>query len=235
MPDSPPRLIVTIDGPAGTGKSAVSQQLAERLGLDCLDTGAMYRCVSLLALRCGVDPADEVGLMRLIDTHTIDFDWQCYPPAILLDKQPVEGEIRTGDVGRVVSIVAAIAPVRTAMVERQRAIADVHPRLVSEGRDQGSVVFPDAEVRFFLTADPEIRIQRRVRQLESRGRKVNVDAIRAEIEGRDTLDSTRAVGPLMCPVGAIEIDTSAVGLVGVVEQLEQAVRSCVSNAILRPC
>jgi cytidylate kinase len=235
MSDSPPRLIVTIDGPAGTGKSAVSQQLAERLGLDCLDTGAMYRCVALLALRTNLDPADEAGLMKLIETHTIGFDWEPHPPTILLDEEPVEGDIRTGDVGRVVSIVAALPKVRGAMVQRQRAIADAHPRLVSEGRDQGSVVFPDAEVRFFVTADAEIRIQRRVRQLESRGRTVDVAAIRAEIEGRDSLDSSRAVGPLVCPVGAIAIDTSAVGLVGVVEQLEQAVRSRVSEAVLRPC
>ncbi|MDP7028706.1 MAG: (d)CMP kinase [Phycisphaerales bacterium] len=230
-----PRLIVTIDGPAGTGKSAASHMLAERLGIDCLDTGAMYRCVSVLALRTGADPSDPRDLMPLIEAHAIDFDWTADPPVVRIDSVPAEQDIRTADVGRTVSIVAAVPEVRKAMVQAQRDIAAEHPRLVSEGRDQGSVVFPDADVRFFLTAEPAVRARRRVAQLEARGWAVDAAAIRSEIEGRDAIDSTRTVGPLVCPEGAIEIDTTSLDLGEVVDALEREVRNRVGKAVAPPC
>jgi len=228
-------LIVTIDGPAGTGKSAAAHALAANLGIDCLDTGAMYRCVSVLALRAGVDPASAAAIMPLIDAHHIDFDWTADPPMVRIDGEPAEHEIRTAEVGQTVSIVAAVPRVRAAMVQAQRDIADEHPRLVSEGRDQGSVVFPDANVRFFLTAEPSVRAARRVAQLEAKGVVVDAVAVRDEIEGRDTIDSTRSVGPLMCPVGAIELDTTSLGLDEVVAALEREVRSRVGDAVSPPC
>ncbi|MDP7070197.1 MAG: (d)CMP kinase [Phycisphaerales bacterium] len=235
MAPHPKRLIVTIDGPAGTGKSAVSGLLADRLGVQCLDTGAMYRSVALLAIRAEADPGDAESLLRLIDRHDIGFDWTQRPPVATIDGSPVEASIRDAEVGRVVSIVAAVPAVRAALVEAQRCIAAERLQLVSEGRDQGSVVFPDAEVRFFLTADPGVRVGRRVMQLQQAGREVDPQAVRAEIDTRDAIDSSRSVGPLMCPEGAIEIDTSALTLDEVVDRLEQEVRSTVADRVRPSC
>ncbi len=230
-----PRLIVTIDGPAGTGKSAASHALAARLGIDCLDTGAMYRCLSVLALRSGGNPASADDLIPLLHAHTIDFDWTVDPPMVRIDGVPAEQDIRTAEVGQAVSLVAAVPDVRKAMVQAQREIARAHPRLVSEGRDQGSVVFPDADVRFFLTAEPGVRTSRRVAQLRARGVPVDGAAVRREIEGRDAIDSSRSVGPLMRPEGAIEIDTTSLELGEVVDILEREVRSRVGGAAAPPC
>lgn len=232
---STPRLIITIDGPAGTGKSTAADQLARRLGLSCLDTGAMYRCVALLAMRGGVDPSDAIGLVDMLGEHSIDFDWSAVPPQILLDGVQVEGDIRSAEVGKVVSLVAAVPEVRESMVAAQRSIAQFHPRLVSEGRDQGSVVFPDAQMRFFLDADVAERARRRVRQLEARASAVDAQAVEAEILARDRMDSTRQVGPLTRPEGAIVIDTSALSLEEVVDRLEQNVRAAVPATVLEPC
>jgi len=235
MPAGDGTLIVTIDGPAGTGKSAVAGMLASRLGLACLDTGAMYRCVALLAIRADVAGEDAEGLLALINAHTIDFDWNQRPPRILLDGVDVEQEIRSPEVGNVVSIVAAVPEVRVAMVASQRQMAASHGRLVSEGRDQGSVVFPDADVRFYLTAEPEIRAARRVRQMQQGGRSVSESLIRREIDRRDAIDSSRSMGPLTRPEGAIEIDTSAHSLEAVVDLLEAAVRSHIADSAHPPC
>ncbi|MCP4758324.1 MAG: (d)CMP kinase [Planctomycetes bacterium] len=235
MAAQPTRLIVTIDGPAGTGKSAVSGLLADRLGIGCLDTGAMYRSVALLAIRTGSDPADAASLLKLIETHDINFDWDSRPPVAMIDGAPVEEFIRSPEVGQVVSIVAAVPAVRAAMVEAQRRIAEKQHQLVSEGRDQGSVVFPDAEVRFFMTADVSIRAARRVLQLQNAGKDVDPAAVRSEIDTRDAIDSSRSVGPLMCPVGAIQVDTSNLTLDEVVDRLETDVRTRLANSVQPPC
>jgi len=229
------RLIVTIDGPAGTGKSAVSGLLADRLGIGCLDTGAMYRSVALLALRTGADPADGPSLLKLIEAHDINFDWDLRPPVVMIDGDPVEALIRSPEIGEIVSIVAAVPVVRAALVEAQRRIAEEQLRLVSEGRDQGSVVFPDAEVRFFLTADASVRANRRVLQLQQAGKSPDPAAVRAEIDTRDAIDSSRSVGPLMCPAGAIQVDTSALTLDEVVDRLERDVRARLADSVQPPC
>ncbi|MCH2140565.1 MAG: (d)CMP kinase [Phycisphaerales bacterium] len=235
MPVNAPKVIVTIDGPAGTGKSSVAGQLADRLGLVCLDTGAMYRCVALLAIRNGVAGDDASALVELMAKHEVGFDWEAVPPRILLDGEDVEEAIRTAEIGQVVSIVAAVPEVREAMVHAQREMAATHGRMVSEGRDQGSVVFPDADVRFYLTASAEIRAERRFRQMEEGGKDVSAEEIRTEINRRDHLDSSRTVGPLICPEGAIEVDTSSRSLEEVVDLLEFEVRSRVDEAAFPPC
>lgn len=221
------RVLVTIDGPAGCGKSSVAGRLARRLGAAVLDTGAMYRAAALLALRCGIAPEEGERIATLLRAHEIRFDWSADPPVILLDGEPVEQEIRSPEVTAAAALVAGQVPVRMAMVAAQRCEASRHPRLVSEGRDQGSVVFPDADVRFFLDAPVETRAQRRARQLVAEGRPADEAAIGVAIRERDRLDRIRSVGPLVRPAGAIEIDTGSLTLEQVVDRLEEEVRRAI--------
>ena len=219
-----PRVIITIDGPAGTGKSTVAHQLAKRLGLEFLDTGAMYRAVALVALEAKIDPRDGSTLASKLEGVDLHFDWSTDPPQLLLDDRNVSQRIRDLDVGGIVSIVASQRPLRRTLVQQQRRIAEAHPRLVSEGRDQGSVVFPDADVRFFLDADIAIRIQRRADQLAHAGKHVSRDRIEREILERDRLDKSRDDGPLIQPEGAIAIDTGDRNVDQVVTELASIVQ-----------
>jgi cytidylate kinase len=218
-------LIITIDGPAGTGKSTVAHQLAKRLGLEFLDTGAMYRAAALLAKETGIDPSDGAALAAVLEEAKLHFDWTTDPPRIMLDERDVTKRIRDLDVSSVVSIVAAQKSVRDVMVSQQREIAQRHSRLVSEGRDQGSIVFPDACVRFFLHADVMVRADRRMAQLASDGKTVDPQQIIEDIQQRDLLDSSRTDGPLIRPEGAIDIDTSQRSIEQVVDVMEQYVRN----------
>lgn len=224
-------VIITIDGPAGTGKSTVARLLAKRLGLDFLDTGAMYRAAAAIMLDQKIDP-DEVGeLVSAVMGADLHFDWATDPPAILAWDDPMDHRIRQADVTAAVSRVAAIGELRQHMVRKQRVIAAQHPRLVTEGRDQGSVVFPDAEIKFYLDADAGIRARRRAEQLRESGVEIEVEALKAQILERDRKDSSRADGPLMCPRDALRIDTSGLDLDSVVALLEQHVRSRIGALI----
>lgn len=223
--------IVTIDGPAGTGKSTVAHRLARRLGLEFLDTGAMYRAAALRALELGIDPADGERVAKLVRDLEIRFDWRCDPPDLLVDGESVGDRIRTQEVTRAVSAVASNPIVRAAMVEAQREIASLHPRLVTEGRDQGSVVFPDAHVRIYLDARPEIRARRRVEQLAAKGIVTCEAEVLAQILERDRSDSTRRDGPLVCPRGADVVDTSDVDIDDVIDRLEAIVRERAGAAL----
>ncbi|HMN96384.1 MAG TPA: (d)CMP kinase [Phycisphaerales bacterium] len=231
--DARRRVIITIDGPAGTGKSSVAGKLAARLGLEFLDTGAMYRAASLLAIERGLRPDDGPAIAAAVGREGVRFLWGTRRPAVLLGGRDVSDRIRELDVSAIVSIVAGCTEVRQVMVGEQRRIAEEHPRLVTEGRDQGSVVFPDAPIRFFLDADPEVRAARRTRQLEEQGKRVAAEAIRADIATRDRLDASRAEGPLVRPVGAIELDTTDLSLDAVVDALEAIVRDRLPDAGLR--
>jgi len=218
-------LVITIDGPAGTGKSSVARLLARRLGLDFLDTGAMYRAASVVVLDAKIDVADQQRVVAAVRGADIRFDWTADPPSILAAGRCVADRIRGHDVTAIVSGVAAIGSLREVLVAQQRAIAAAHPRLVTEGRDQGSVVFPDAKVKIYLDASPLIRAQRRAAQLAEQGVAADVPTLEAEIARRDKLDSTRAVGPLVCPTDAVRLDTSVLNRDQVVDELERIVLS----------
>lgn len=222
---SPPRLIVTIDGPAGTGKSSVARDLAAELHLEFLDTGAMYRGATALALDRKIDLTDEDAIAELVREADLRFDWKTDPPTLLAGSTSIVHRLRDADVTAHVSPVSGLAAVRRVLVERQRRIGEVHRRLVSEGRDQGSVVFYDAEVKFYLDASARVRAQRRADQLGRAGRPADVNAIERELADRDRRDSTRPVGPLVKPDDAILIDTSSLSQPEVVSTLAQHVRA----------
>ncbi len=187
--------VVAIDGPVGSRKSTVAKAVAERLGLPYLESGAMYRVVALAALRRGIDPGAEGSgdaVSEVAAGMAIELG-----DRVVVDGADVTGDLRSPDVSRVVSAVAAMPGVRTALVRRQREWVEQHGGAVVEGRDIGSVVFPDAELKVFLTASAEERARRR----ES-------DETADDLSRRDLLDSTRAVSPLIVPQGAVVIDTT---------------------------
>jgi cytidylate kinase len=227
-------VVVTMDGPAGTGKSSVAWKLAQRLGLEVLDTGAMYRAAAVVAIDEGVPADDGTALAARIAAEGLAFDWSCRPPRLLLGGRDLTERIRDADVNVVVSVVARQAALRAALVDAQRAIGRAHPRLVTEGRDQGSVVFPDAVARFYLDAHPEVRARRRVEQMRSQGRPADYEAVLRAIQQRDHLDETRTDGPLVCPEGAQRVDTSMLTLDQVVDELERRVRAAVPVDRLAP-
>ena len=221
-PTPPGGMIVTIDGPAGSGKSTVARELARRLGVDFLDTGAMYRGLTAKALDRGIDPATEShAVVQLARSVKVRFDWTIDPPALLVGQRDLTHRLRDSDVTASVSDVAGIGAVRHEMVTAQQRIGEEHPRLVTEGRDQGSVVFPNAQAKFYLDASPEVRARRRADQLRAAGKTVNLTQLRDQIVHRDHKDTTRPDGPLICPPDATRIDTSDMTLDEVVTRLER--------------
>ena len=232
--DRDQHVIITIDGPAGTGKSTVAHLLATRLGLEFLDTGAMYRAAALIALELDIEPTDGHLLADAVHRSDMHFDWKHDPPRLLISDRDVSRRIRDMDVSEIVSIVAQQPELRRVLVDQQRRIATRHPRLVTEGRDQGSVVFPDAAMRFYLHADVQVRADRRMAQLVASGKSVDEDRVRRDILERDRLDASRRDGPLIKPEGAVEIDTGSRSAIEVVDQMESVVRDALPHARFRP-
>jgi cytidylate kinase len=210
---------VTIDGPAGAGKSSAARALARRLGFEFLDTGAMYRAVALAALRAGVGLDDPPALEGLLGRLRLEMP----PGAVLLDGEDVSALIRSPEVSAGSSVVAACGVVRQRLVAMQRAIA-AGRNMVCEGRDQGTVAFPDAGCKFFLTAGSEERLRRRLRELESQGKPVDAGALRRQQAERDQRDAGREVAPLRPADDAVLIDSTELSLDQVVERMEQEVR-----------
>jgi cytidylate kinase len=205
--------VIAIDGPAGSGKSTVARLLAERLGLEYLDTGAMYRGVAFAALRRGIDPADADLVADMVGT----LDLQVTPEGTRVDGVDATIEIRGPEVTRAVSIVAANPAVRAEMVSRQREWARARGGGVLEGRDIGSVVFPDAELKVYLTASPEVRAERRSREVTD----LDYHTVAADLARRDALDQGREIDPLQTAEesDAVVVDTTDLTIDEVLELL----------------
>jgi cytidylate kinase len=215
-------MIITIDGPAGAGKSSAARELARRLGFEFLDTGAMYRAVSLAALRAGLDVTDHAAVAALLPTLTIEMP----PGKVILNGEDVTVAIRTADVTTASSPIADNAAVRGRLGELQRALAAARD-MVSEGRDQGTVVFPDAACKFFLVADEAERARRRQREMAARGEILDLEAVLAAQQVRDRRDARRDVAPMKPAGDAIVLDTTHLTLTQVVDRMEQTVRRCI--------
>ena len=217
-------MIITIDGPAGSGKSTAARKLAARLGIPYLDTGAMYRVVTLAALEAGIDLSDEARLAALASGDDYQLDLGPTHIRVTLRGRDVTEEIRSMRVNDNTRHVAALPPVRQALVARQRAIGRRLGSLVTEGRDQGSVAFPDADVKFFLDASPEKRAERRLHELLADGEDVTFEQVLANLSTRDRTDSQRQAGPLVVPPGAIRIDTTQLSIAQVLDLMTEHVR-----------
>lgn len=216
-------MVIAVDGPAGTGKSSVSRGLARALGARYLDTGAMYRIVTLAVLRAGIDPSDgdavaaAAGAVDLAVGHDPDEDRS------FLGGEDVSGEIRGDAVTGAVSAVSAVPAVRARLVQLQRDLADGPDSVVVEGRDIGTVVLPDADVKIFLTASAEVRARRRNTQNVANGLPDDYATVLADVRRRDHLDSTRAVSPLRAADDALIVDTSDMTETDVVAHLQDLV------------
>ncbi len=217
--------VITIDGASGTGKGVVSQLLAKQLGWKLLDSGALYRVLALAAQKHGVALENEPALKVLAEFLDVQFiaTEMGRPPKILLEGQDVTDTIRTEKMGNAASKVGALPEVRTALLSRQRAFREA-PGLVTDGRDMGTVVFPDAELKIFLTASPEERANRRHNQLKEKGINVNLGDLILELKERDQRDRERAVAPLKPAEDAICIDTDKLTIDQVVERIMSEVR-----------
>ena len=221
---SPRKPIVAIDGPSGVGKSTLSKLLARELGFINLDTGAMYRAVALAAARRAIDPADMATLGALAEKVVIDFARDAGSERVLLDGEDVSAAIRTPEISLLTSQVSACPAVREALVRRQRQLG-AQGGVVLEGRDIGTVVFPDAEVKFFMVASAEERGRRRFLELQLKGATVDLARTIAEVEARDTADSNRSHSPLRRAEDAVTIDTSVLSIEQVLVEMLKVVRS----------
>jgi cytidylate kinase len=213
VPDTQFTGVVALDGPSGTGKSTVARRLASRLGARYLDTGAMYRAATVAALRKGVDLTDSVAITTVVESARIEISTDPEHAAVTLDGEPVDQEIRSGETTAAVSAVSAVPAVRALMVDAQRALIG-DGGIVVEGRDIGSVVWPTARPKVYLTASPEARARRRAGEVGG-----DLEAVAADIARRDGLDSTRAASPLTQTDDAVELDTTDLGIDEVVDRL----------------
>ncbi len=214
-------MIVTIDGPAGSGKSSAARTLAQRLGFEFLDTGAMYRAVALAALRVGIDLHDQESLATLLRTLVLEMP----PGRVLLNGEDVTTAIRTREVTAATGAVADSRVVRQHLDALQRSIAAGRD-MVTEGRDQGTIVFPNAACKFFLKADPQERARRRQREMAGRGEAVDFETVLRAQEERDQRDSARDLAPMVPAPDALVLDSTHLELAQVVDLMERAVRSC---------
>lgn len=211
--------VITVDGASGTGKGTISQLLAEHLGWKFLDSGALYRVLALAAIKHSVAFDNESALNVLAEHLDVQFAARgTLPPQITLEGEDVTETIRTEKIGNAASIVGALPQVRTALLSRQRVFREF-PGLVADGRDMGSVVFPDAELKIFLLASPEERACRRLKQLKDRGINVNLANLVEELRERDRRDQERAIAPLKPAIDAICIETDHLSIEQVVERI----------------
>ena len=222
-------LIVTVDGPAASGKSTVARLLAGRLGASFLGTGAMYRAVTLAAMQAGVDMSDEEELLGVLRDSEFGFAAKEGKLMVLINGADVTAQIRESEVTANARYVASAEKLREKLVQMQRQFAAGEEKIVTEGRDQGTVAFPDADIKFYLTAEAIERAKRRQAELQADGSSQSLEKIQVAIEERDESDANRAIGPLKPADDAIVIDTTDLSIEEVVEKL----LCCVNHRLRR--
>jgi cytidylate kinase len=216
-------LVIAIDGPAASGKSTTAKLLGLKLGLLPVDTGAMYRAITLKVIRAGIDPQDLKGIERILEGSTISQKVVNGEVRTILDGEDVTEEIRTPEVSNLVSLISSYSVVRRKLVEIQRGFAKLGG-IVVEGRDIGTVVFPDADLKVFMTADLRERAKRRQKELEEKGVKKALEEVMRELEERDHLDSTRDDSPLRIAPGAFVLDTTNLTISEQVEAIVEEIK-----------
>ena len=222
------KLIVAIDGPAGAGKSTVAKRLAKELGYTYMDTGAMYRAFAWKVRQGGIDLEDENKLLEVLRQTNIELSEHEGNPKVLLDGRDVSAEIRTPELSQWASKISALGPVRERMLELQRAMG-ARGGVVAEGRDIGTVVFPRADVKVFLTAGPEERAKRRFAELRGQGKQVSLDETLEEMVERDRRDQERALAPLRRAEDATAIDSTGCTVDQVMERIMQEIKKKMST------
>jgi cytidylate kinase len=215
--------VITIDGPSGSGKGTLSQLLAKKIGFHLLDSGALYRLVALAALKQGVNIQDEQQVEKVAAQLDVRFDITAEHTRILLSDEDVTRAIRSEIISMNASVVAAYPGVREALLKRQRDFRQL-PGLVADGRDMGTTVFPDADIKIFLTASAEARAQRRYKQLVEKGESVDINALIKDIQERDERDSKRTVSPLKPAADAILLDSTQMTIEEVLEAMLNLVK-----------
>ena len=217
--------IITIDGPAGVGKSTVARMLAKQLGAVFLDTGASYRAVTVAAMNAGIDLADTLAVLEMMDRTAFEFKHDGDVLKVSIDGQDATEAIRQPQVTENVKFVAGQPQLRSRLVTLQKRFAAQFDRVVTEGRDQGTVVFPDAAFKFFLTADPKERTRRRYEELKAAGKEMDFEMLHEQIVSRDASDENRTVSPLKPASDAIHIDTTDIDADGVVNRMLEVINT----------
>ena len=218
------KISIAIDGPAGAGKSTIARRLAKELGYYYVDTGAIYRTVAYFMDLLGVSPKDTDGVERYIDELTVGIEYdEDGLQHMIMNGMDVTGDIRTQDISQKASLISAQPVVREVLLDMQQEVARQH-NVVMDGRDIGTVVLPEADVKIFLTATPEVRAQRRTDELTAKGQKADYNKILQEIKQRDYQDTHRPIAPLKMARDSIKVDTSDLDIDGVVEAIRDIVR-----------
>lgn len=214
---------IAIDGPAGAGKSTIAKRLAKELGYYYVDTGAIYRTVAYFLDLLGVSPKDVDGVERYIDELTVSIEYDDEGAQhMIMNGMDVTNDIRTQDISQKASLVSAHAVVRDMLLDMQRDVAKRH-NVIMDGRDIGTVVLPKADVKIFLTADPQVRAKRRCEELLSKGQKAVFETVLKEIEQRDYQDTHRAIAPLKMARDSIKVDTSNLDIDAVIAHMKQVI------------
>ena len=220
--------VITIDGPSGAGKGTASTLLAKKLGWHFLDSGAIYRVLAVASLHHQIPADDEIGLLPLASGLDVNFETTDNGVRVILEGEDVSDTIRTEEVGATASKIASLPAIREALLRRQRGFKEA-PGLVADGRDMGTVVFPEAQVKIFLTASAEERADRRFKQLKDKGHDVSILRLLDDIKARDERDANRTVAPLVPAKDALILDSTKLNIEQVLEKIEMFIEEKLTN------